>query len=486
MSIDVRNVGAKGDGVSSDTRSIQQAIDQASQPGGPGHVVVPPGTYMSGTLFLRSNLKLELLPGATIKAIDNTDEYPDLPLRKQYPPHLNRGAKALHHFIFAEDCHHVTVRGGGTIDGNVEAFTPGWATKQPHTWTGASRRPFVPTIDIFKCTDVRLEGITIQNSPGWTCHLCMSDRVWIRGLRLYNYVYAGNSDGFDVDGCRDVFFSDCYIETGDDCIVLKSFPDTRSCERISIANCVLKTQCAAVKIGTESWHDFRQIVFSDSVVYNSSRVFQITSFDGAVVEDIQVSNIVADTNSANPMNRPIHFDLAERHYGFLPGQSEETKPVAGAIRRVSVSNLTVVTDGRLLLTACPGRMLEDISLRDITIVYPWIEDPADVAGKFDPLQSSASCPQAQAGRGAVVVENAERLTVDGLRVRWPEKAPGEDFLPKYGKGELMRDPRTEFEPMPPMHTVWLKNADAEVTRVRAEGFRGAEAVCRVSGISGTG
>jgi len=459
--VDIRDHGAVGDGATVNTKAINKAIETASS-NGAGTVIVPPGTYMTGTIFLRSNLTLEIRPGAMLKAAPDHGEYPELPPRDEYPPHLARKTNGHRHFVFADTCENVRICGGGVLDGNVAAFTPNWETKKPFTWTGASKRPFVPMIEIYKSRNVRLEDITIQNSPGWTCHLCFSDQIWIERVHLNNYVFSGNSDGFDVDGCRDVFFANCRLETGDDCIVLKSFPKTRSCERITVTGCVLKTLCAALKIGTESWHDFRNITFSNSVVYESSRAFQITCLDGATVEDVTVSNITVDTNTGNLMNRPIHLDLAKRHHGILPGISPEEQPPIGKIRRISISNIICTTDGRIICTAADGSRLEHITMRDITFNMPWIEDPHGPAGESDKLQCSFACPDARRARAAVVAQNIKNFRLEGLSVIWPQEIPPETFLPKYQKGEIVHDPRKEFDSMPPFHAFWGKGIDKAI------------------------
>jgi hypothetical protein len=292
-----------------------------------------------------------------------------------------------------------------------------------------------------------LRDITIRDSPGWTCHLCLCDNVWVQGVQLTNYVFAGNSDGFDVDGCRDVFFHNCRIETGDDAIVLKSFPATRGCERVIVSNCIMRTLCAGLKIGTESWHDVRDIHFHDSIVYQSSRGFQITNLDGACIDGVHVSNLSIDTNTGNLFNRPIHIDVGRRRRSFLPGVTEDTQPPAGVVRNVHLTDIHARTDGRVLLTAGDGGRLEDVHVRNLSIEHPWVEDPADTL-HCDTLQGSVACPRARAACGSVVAENIDRLSLRGLRVRYPTQPPGEDFVPKYENGTLVRDPRREFEPMP--------------------------------------
>lgn len=108
-------------------------------------------------------------------------------------------------------------------------------------------------------------------------------------------MWGPNTDGFDLNGVRDLILSDCIVSAGDDAIVLKTSRDARSCERVVITNCILRTYCAAVKLGTESWHDFRNIAVSNCVVHGSPRAFALYEFDGASMEDIVVSNVTCDT-----------------------------------------------------------------------------------------------------------------------------------------------------------------------------------------------
>lgn len=466
----ITDFGAVADGRTANTKAVNSAIEAAGAAGG-GKVVVPPGEFLSGTVILKSNVTLELMTGAVLKASPEKSEYPDFPPRDYHPPHLHRESEFYRYFIFAEGCEHITICGGGTIDGNVAAFTPGWNTKKPFTWTSPSERLFTPMIEIADCRDVRIHDVTITNAPGWDCHLAVCDRVWIEGVHLINYLYAGNSDGFDIDGCHDVMISNCRIETGDDCIVLKSFPKTRSCERITITNCILKTMCAALKIGTETWHDFRRITFSNSVVYESSRAFQITSFDGGSIEDIAVANITVDTNSGNGFNRPIMIDLGPRPKGILPGITPETQPAPGSVCRISISNIVMETDGRILLNAMDGRMLEDITLRDITVKMPWIDDPEKLPQEADPLQGCASGPEVRHARAVVAAKNVEGLRVEGFTVRWPDGPPPADFKPKRKQGEIVRDPFTEpLPPFAPFYGKGLRKGSIDLSR--AEPFGG--------------
>jgi hypothetical protein len=447
------------------TALINEAIERLATRGG-GTVQIPPGRFLTGTIFLRSNISLELAAGAVLTASADISEYPPLPLNAGFPEHLRKGENPQRrHLLVAEEAENVTLCGQGIIDGNMAAFAPGWELRNEFAWTDPSRRFFVPTLEFLRCRNVRIRGVVIRDSPGWTCHLCLCDEVRVEGVTLLNHLYAGNSDGFDVDGCHDVWFSRCRIETGDDCIVMKSNPLTRSCERIIISDCMLRSTCAAVKIGTESWWDFRSIQFTNSIVHGSNRAFQISCLDGATVEDVLVDGLQIDTDSTNIFNRPIHLDLGLRRSGFLKGRENERR--LGKIRRVSISNLSIRTDGRLLLTAGDGGRLEDVSLCNLRLAYPSIEDPAASKGA-DLLQGSSNCPEAVETSAAIVAQNIDRLDLSNVSVSWPDPASAESFRPKYRDGEVAKG--VTIHSRRPPHFEIFRGIDLQDDRVELAAF----------------
>ncbi|MFW6061451.1 MAG: glycoside hydrolase family 28 protein, partial [Planctomycetota bacterium] len=321
----ITDFGAVADGQTVNTQAIQRAVDAAAADGG-GVVIIPAGTFVSGTIYLKSRVTLEVQPAGVLLGSGDIADYPE-----DY--RQRKGDRHRHHFLLADDCDNITLRGGGTIDGNGPAF---WKEqKGPRQWIGAKHPRVSPMFEIRNCRDVRIEDVTIRNSPGWTVHPYCCDRVWIRAIRLLNPLFGPNTDGLDINGCRDVFVSDCHIECGDDAIVLKTTEDSRSCERVAVSNCVMRTNCVALKCGTESWHDFRQIAFSNCVVYKSTRAFGLYAKDGGVMEDIAVTGIVCDTDSGMILNRPIHIDAVDR----------TPESIKSTIRNVQISNFVARTDG---------------------------------------------------------------------------------------------------------------------------------------------
>ncbi|MFP4105022.1 MAG: glycoside hydrolase family 28 protein [Phycisphaerae bacterium] len=435
---DVSSYGAVADGKTVNTQAIQQAIDEATSAGG-GVVTLGPGRWVCGTIHLKDNVTLDIQPGGVLLGSGDIADYPGVEDERH-------GDRHVHHFIVARDAENVTIRGGGTIDGNGPAF---WKEpKGPRSWIGARSPRVSPMLDLVRCSDLRIENVTIRNSPGWTLHPHMCRRVWIRGIRLLNPLFGPNTDGIDVNGCRDVFISDSHIECGDDAIVLKTTHDSQSLERVTVTNCILRTHCVGLKLGAnESVHDMRQITFSNCVVYASTRAVGIYNWRGCTQEDIVISNIVCDTDSGFILNRPIHIDA--RHAEFEPG----------VIRNVQISNFVARTDGRLLMTAADGYKVENVVLRDVRLSYPVVDDPAPTGLGARSAQFSNHSPEARAARAAVVADGIDNLVIDNLAIDWPGgEAPESWSGPKNENGSDREYPgRNENAGDPPMSVLWARN-----------------------------
>ncbi len=401
----ILDYGAKAEADFDNARAIQAALDDAHAAGG-GTVHVPAGRFLTTTVELRSHTTLHLHGGATLAAWPNVDDYPD----DADCETIDRGAHDARYLIRARDAEHVTLSGTGVIDGQGPSFwepIPG-----PRTWVKARKPRVSPMLDFRNVRDLRICDITLHDSPGWTLHAYCCDRVWIRGIRIDDYLFGPNTDGLDINGCRDVMVSDCHISCGDDAIVLKATRDARSCERVTVTNCVLRTNCVAMKCGTESWHDFRQITFSNCVAYECSRIFGLYAMDGGTMEQILVSNVTGDTECGFVLNRPIHIDIRKRSEDSLPS----------TVRDVQVRGFSAATDGRILMTCTDGCRVERLSLRDVTLRYDRIDDP-DTEGSRNARSSqySSHSPEARVARAAVVAEGLGDLLIDGLRIAWPDE-----------------------------------------------------------------
>ena len=416
----VTDYGAVGDQQTLNTKFIQQTIDLVAQKGG-GVVVIPPGQYLTGTIFLPSKTVLEIQSGAVLIAS------PDL---KDYPPleHGHNKDRQPYHLIVLDQVEDVWIRGGGRIEGSGQEFWyprvgPGARPGNYH-WYREREKRVSPLIEVVRSRKIKLQDITITNSPGWTCHFHCCQSVQINRIRIYNHKFGPNTDGLDINGCRDVLISDCQIETGDDAIVLKTTPDSHSCERVTISNCILQSNCVALKLGAkESYHDIREITISNCIVHHSNRVLGLYSLNGGNFEGITVNNIVGNTDNGMFLTLPIHFDLRRNNHG------------AGKISHVQISNFIARGQGRVLLTAEAGTQLSNIFLRDIHLSYPGLEDAAEL---IDILPSGSGTysnnnPAARQTRSAFIAENVSNLFLDNLTVDWPEKSYRFDYYAFWGR-----------------------------------------------------
>jgi len=405
----ITDFGAVSDGTTLNTSAIQQAIDAAAEAGG-GTIIIPPGTWLSGTIFLKSNTTLEVAAGATLLGSSRIEDYTAMTWghNKDRQPY---------HLIVAQGQHNVSIKGKGTIDGNGEQFWKPYEKDNAGNmivprWIMARDKKVSPLIELTGSQNIYVRDVTIKTGGGWNLHIHDCDLVKIQGVNIINNLYSPNSDGIDITGSSDVMISDCYIKTCDDAICLKTTPDSRSCHRITITNCVLETLCVGLKLGcNESFKDITDVTMSNCVVNNSSRAVGLYVREGAVYERININNIVANTNAPLIFNRPIQFMVEKRN--------PESK--VGGIRDVTISNFTATTEGRILLTAADGAFLENITLRDITLRYPMIEDPRPMvegsgSSQFPKIDRH---PEAMGALAAVVAENVQGLFLENFRVFWP-------------------------------------------------------------------
>ena len=245
--VEVKNYNAKGDGVTNDTRAVQAALDS-------GEVVhFTPGTYLCGTLYMRSNGGICLDEGATLLAIPGKEHYnaDDFsPRNRVFVSEKVSGA----HFIIAEDCENISITGKGKIAGNYRSVFD--TSALDNKWRPHYSRPewrMAQMIFLLGCRNVKISGVTMCDSQYWTCFLLDCENVEISGIRIRCDRYVINADGLDIDCCRNVKISDCDIDCGDDCIAIRAnerhAQRIAPCEKVTVENCLLRSPACAVRIG---------------------------------------------------------------------------------------------------------------------------------------------------------------------------------------------------------------------------------------------
>jgi len=353
--LNVRDFGAAGDGTTRDTVAMQQALDRCGVLGG-GDVLVPPGTYLTGALALRSNTTLRLERGTTITGTPDFADYPITQVR--WEGKWIRGHVGL---LYAIDARHIGVVGPGKIVGNP-------ALGGRPTAQNPLRHPAL--IEPIGCDDVRLEGFQAEYRLMWCIHPANCDNVAISNLVIRTT--GGNGDGIDIDSCRHVRIDGCDIASGDDCIAIKSgrgsegYTLMRTTEDVHISNCTLADSIfACIGIGSETSGGIRNVRIEKCrfvgaqtfALYIKTRVGRGAFIEDVSATDLDVSGVVGGFLRINALTSGL----------------QDEAPVAGdegipALRNFRFSNVRVV-DCPVLVDATAihaAKPLDGFTLSDVT------------------------------------------------------------------------------------------------------------------------
>ncbi|WP_391574830.1 glycoside hydrolase family 28 protein [Cohnella sp.] len=346
---DIRTFGAVGDGMTKDTAAIQAAIDDCAQAGG-GTVYIPPGKYVTGTLRLQDHMTLWLEAGAVLQASTDREDYDFAEVYStcKYPvvyPGL----------LYGSNLKNVTITGTGCIDGQDLAF---WAAKDtigegwnstPSRYDPLEWRPMLILLEA--CSNIRISGIELCNSPVYSGWIIDCDRVNLQGLNILNHFYGPNSDGFHFSSCRYVHITSCHFRTGDDSIAIDSNGCQSSCH-FTISDCTFDTSVNAFRIYTgldpwikeASYSSISDISISNCSVFNAAGVLNVTAEHGQI-ERISVSNMTVRMEQ-------------EGTAIFLMSNY-------GTIRHVHLNHWLVHSNGACTVIGLPDDCIEEVSLTHI-------------------------------------------------------------------------------------------------------------------------
>lgn len=394
----IRDYGALADGKTLCTQNIQRAIDDCHKNGG-GRVVVPSGSYVTGTLWLRSNVELHLEMGALLLASTDLEDYN---AEDAYEQNFGSAGEEWlgKHLILAVECENVAVTGLGVIDGRGDFFY-----EEPRTYPWMSgygwRDGFSKARDkallrpgqlmcFVECRHVTVQDITMKNGTCWSCFLHGCEYASIRGVKVFNGKTAGNTDGIDIDCCRFVTISDCIIDTGDDAITVRC--DSKRLknkemlsEYITVTNCICSVSASAFRIGVGTGH-IRHVRVSNIVIARAGTAIQyMTSYSHhgeAHIEDVNFSNLSAD------------------NVGFAVQIGGDV----GSIRRVTLENIRMHSLAGTKIMAKDDCIVEDITLRNVD--FHVMNDQRELSeGSLEKRGTHMLC-----------VSNISGLTLDGVRV----------------------------------------------------------------------
>lgn len=366
----VRAFGASGKKSENAQPFFQRTIDSCARSGG-GMVYVPPGDYSSGTLHLRSHVRLYLEAGATIYSIKD------------------KAAFDKDALLYGEDLENISLEGRGTIDGqgayewrlndiqddfirpNQEQME---ALGRPLLRSFPKKDQFGKMILLLRCKDVLISGVSLVRSPSWTIHPYGCERMVIDGVYIQSSLAEGVwADGIDPDGCKDLRISNCTIETGDDAIVFYSmnwYGPALPCENITVTNCRLSSASSAIKFCDGNMNAVRKVTIDNCVITNSNRGLAFMVFDGGIVSDIVISNLTIECRRHDWFwwgdGDPFHFNIKRRsevhkHVKF------ENEPPAGTIRNVLIQNVVARGKGSSMMNGHPTSWLDGITFDNVKL-----------------------------------------------------------------------------------------------------------------------
>jgi polygalacturonase len=388
--------GAVGDGRTLDTAAIQKAIDAAVAAGG-GRVLVPGGkTFVSGQLKLGDGVDFHVAEGATLLASEQ---------RRLYAA----GDEVL---ILADGVKHPSVSGSGIIDGNSDKYI---AAKGEVTHRMGAGRPGI--VKFVRCPDAAVRNVTIRNSAHATILLAGCHNAAIENVKITNDRKVPNAYGLVIDRCRGVKVLNCEIDTGDDAVVIKNtarYNDDTACEDIAVDKCVLGSNSAAFKIGTETVGDFRRISVSDSEVRASNRGLAILVRDSGRVSDVTFTDIRIETHLVADRwwgkAEPIHVSVFPRQLMDQPGK----------VRNMKFVNIRATGENGVFIAASDKASIENMLLDNVQIA---IRKSADFpGGVYDtrPGAGNAILKQRTAG---IYASRVTGLTLKNCSIKWGENAP---------------------------------------------------------------
>ena len=330
--LNVKRFGAKGDGVADDTQAIQAAIMSCLEG---GRVFIPAGIYHVKTIFLKSNMTLELAKGAVLTykgAFNQGAMLPGYTLDAQEEEYYlgsweGNPLDTYTALIQGINIEHVNIIGEGVLEGNGANW---W--EYPKVRMGAWRPRL---FQLIHSKHVRVQGITLQNAPSWTIHPLFSNDLLFADLKIINPKDSPNTDGLNPESCNRVLIVGVYFSVGDDCIAIKAGKIylgrklKKSSENMTIRNCSMNFGHGAVVIGSEMAGGVKNITVSQCLFNATDRGLRIKTRRGrgkdAIIDGIQFKNIKMERVLAPLVVNKFYFCDPDGHSMYV--KTKEKLPV---------------------------------------------------------------------------------------------------------------------------------------------------------------
>jgi len=388
--------GAKPAGIVDCREAINKAIDACTKAGG-GRVVVPAGEYLTGAIRLRSNVNLYVSKGATLKF--STDPKAYLPL-----VHTRWEGMELMHLsplIYAFEETNIAITGDGTLDGQGKAFfwkwhgNPRYGGNPDVISQRAARAKLYEMMDKgvpvsnrifgeghylrpqfiqpYRCKNVLIEGVKIVDSPMWEVHPVMCENVTVRKLNIASH--GPNNDGCNPESCKDVLIDECFFDTGDDCIAIKSGRNNDGrrlntpSENIIIRNCTMKDGHGGITVGSEISGGVRN-VFAHDCKLDSADLWTALRVKNNASRGGKLENFYFRNITVGQVSRAV----VEIDFNYEEGAKGDHTPV---VRNYVVEDLTCATGNRAVdLQGLSNAPIYDVTMKNCT--FGTVKNPSIV------------------------------------------------------------------------------------------------------------
>jgi polygalacturonase len=418
--INIMKHGAIADGVTLNTKAINETIDECSRKGG-GVVLIPSGLWLTGPIVLKSNVNLHIDRAAIVQFTNDKDQYPIVAGNWEGHP-----AARCQSPISGIDLENIAITGGGIIDGNGDGWrwiakdrltegewkhkiaAGGVVTEDGKTWFPSERslkgyktkdagwlKPGMTTADFTEirdflrpnllvlnnCKKVLLDGPSFQNSPAWCLHTLLCEDLTLNDVHVRNPWYAANGDGIDVESCKGVLIENSTFDAGDDGICVKSGRDEdgrkrgRPTENIIVRNDVVYRAHGGFVVGSEMSGGARNIFVSDCSFLGTDigLRFKTVRGRGGMVEKIYVKNIhMRDIVHQAVLLDMYYFAKPPSIADVYAGTAKiDVPPVSEAtpqFRDIHISN--IVCDGAeegIFVRGLPEMNIREIELSDMVL-----------------------------------------------------------------------------------------------------------------------
>lgn len=429
VTLNVKDFGAYGDGEHDDTCAIQAAIMACPKD---SRVLVPKGTFKITSLFLKSDLTLELAKGAVLSAFTDRTKFPVFPgTIDSYDEstEYNLGTwegNPLDMFsgiITGINVENVVITGEGTIDGCAD-FDNWWFEPKIRKIAWRPRLVFIS-----RCKNVMLQGITVQNSPSWTLHPYFSENLKFIDVKIKNPFNSHNTDGLDPESCKNVDVIGTYISVGDDCIAIKSGKIymgkklKQPTENMTVRQCCMRDGHGAVTVGSEIAAGAKEIKIKDCLFMNTDRGLRVKTRRGrgedSVIDNITFEDIDMDNVMTPFVVNSFYFCDPDGKTEYVSSKKplpvDERTPYIKRLtfRNIKAKNCHVAA---AYITGLPERKISCLTFENVEVSYAK-DAKRDVAAMMIGCEASS--------KAGIYAMNAEELVLRDVKI---EGCEGEDVV----------------------------------------------------------